>query len=86
MKIVSATVLAGALVLLASAALAYSTKSNGGSVCLKDGSACNVYCDSNTLAGTMYWNGGVWSDGVRTDPDKDGEAKKIVAANGSACT
>jgi hypothetical protein len=86
MKIISAAILAGALALVASAALAYSTKNAGGGDCVKDGSACNVTCDNNTLAGTMYWNGSVWSDGVRTDPDKDGEAKKIVAANGAACT
>jgi hypothetical protein len=85
MRIVSATVLAGALALLASAALAYSTKTDDGAACQKDGSACNVYCDSGTRAGIMYWNGGLWSDGVRTDPDKDGEAKKIVAANGTGC-
>jgi hypothetical protein len=86
MKITSVTGLAGTLVLLASAAFAYSTKNDSGGECLKDGSACNVTCDSGARAGTMYWNGNVWSDGVRTDPDKDGEARKIVAANGAACT
>ena len=86
MKIAFVTVLTGALVLLASAALAYSTKNDSGGECQKDGSACNVICKSGARAGTMYWNGSVWSDGVRTDPDKDGEAKKIVAANGAACT
>jgi hypothetical protein len=86
MKIVFAFSLAGALALAATAVLAYSTKNDSGGECLKDGSACNVYCKSGSRAGVMYWNGGVWSDGSRTDLDKDGEARKIVAVNGSACS
>ena len=57
---------------------------NGG--CAKDGSPCNVYCDNGQLAGVMFWNGGVWTDGVKSDPDMNAEARKICAANGTACT
>jgi hypothetical protein len=28
---------------------------------------------------------GVWTDGVKSDPDMDVEARKICAANGSEC-
>ena len=58
---------------------------NGGS-CTKDGSTCNVYCDNGQLAGSMNWNGSVWTDGVKWDPDMSAEARKICTANGSACT
>lgn len=64
---------------------AYTTKKADGSACTTS-SACNVYCDSGTLAGTMTWNGSRWSDGVRSDADKDVVARQIVAAQGTACT
>ena len=73
--------------LVASPASAYTLRNetNGGP-CAADGKACDVICDNGNLAGTMYWNGNVWTDGVKSDPDKDEEAKKICAANGTACT
>jgi hypothetical protein len=76
-----------AAVFAASPASAYSMRNtaNGGP-CVADGSACEVLCDNGTLAGTMYWNGNVWTDGTKSDPDKDAEARKICAANGTACT
>lgn len=46
---------------------------------------CTVTCDNKTLAGTMYWNGSRWSDGIRSDTDKYKLAEQIVAAQGSAC-
>jgi hypothetical protein len=76
-----------AIAFIAPPASAYQLRStsNGGS-CSKDGGTCNVYCDNGQLAGTMNWNGSVWTDGVKSDPDMNAEARKICAANGSACT
>jgi hypothetical protein len=78
-----------AFVLIITAAPASACKlrsaSNGGS-CSKDGSTCNVYCDNGQLAGSMNWNGSVWTDGVKWSPDMNDEARKICAANGTACT
>lgn len=72
---------------LAAPASAYQLKAaSNGAACKADGSTCNVYCDNNQLAGAMNWNGSVWTDGVKWDKDKDAEARKIVAANGTACT
>jgi hypothetical protein len=51
----------------------------------KSGDAIDVYCDSGAFVGTMYWNGSRWSDGLRSDPDKDVVAKQMVAAQGSSC-
>ena len=80
-------IIALALASAAAPASAYQLKAaNGGGACSADGSTCNVYCDSGNLAGAMNWNGSVWTDGVKWDPDRDTEAKKIVAANGTACT
>lgn len=71
----------------ASAALAYQLKKpSNNTPCTADGSPCNVYCDDGNLAGTMYWNGSVWTDGVKWDSDEAAEARKIVAANGTSCT
>jgi hypothetical protein len=70
----------------ASAAFAYTATKADGSGCTTDGSACLVRCTSGVLAGTMYWNGTRWSDGVRSDPDMDVVARQIVAAQGTACT
>lgn len=66
-------------------AAAYQLKKSNGTACTSDGSTCNVFCDNGQLAGSMNWNGSVWTDGVKSDPDKDGLARKIVAANGAAC-
>jgi hypothetical protein len=70
-----------------SAASAYQVRSTTNSdSCAKDGNTCNVYCDNGQLAGSMNWNGTVWTDGVKSDPDMNAEARKICAANGSSCT
>jgi len=60
-------------------------KQSDGGQCTKDGSECSVYCDNGQLAGSMFWNGSVWTDGVKWDSDMDAEARKITSANGSAC-
>ena len=67
-------------ILVTDAAFAYSLK------CASDGQSCDVYCSSGKFVGTMYWNGTNWSDGLRSDSDKDALAKMMVAAQGSACT
>jgi hypothetical protein len=85
MKPIGLIALALVLVWAPAPAFAYTTKKADGSGCTRDGSACHVYCDNNALAGTMYWNGARWSDGLRSDPDKDVVARQIVAANGTAC-
>jgi hypothetical protein len=53
--------------------------------CNSSNDACLVKCDNGQSAGTMYWNGSQWSDGVRWGKDKNEVAKKMVAAQGSAC-
>jgi hypothetical protein len=73
-----------AFALLVSSSPASAFQLQGG--CMKDGSMCTVLCNNGQLAGTMYWNGSVWTDGVKSDPDMNAEAQKICAANGSACT
>jgi len=87
MKPVHLNVIAVALLVVALPAAAYQLQSapNGGS-CNRDGSGCKVICDNGQIAGVMYWNGSVWTDGVKSDPDMNAEARKICAANGSACT
>jgi hypothetical protein len=75
-----------ALLVATSPASAYQLRSASNGPCTKDGSTCNVYCANGQLAGTMNWNGSVWTDGVKSDPDMNAEARKICAANGSACT
>ena len=69
-----------------SPANAYTLKKHDGSACAQDGAGCNVWCDNNTLAGTMFWNGNVWTDGLRSDEDKDVVARKIRDSNGTSCT
>lgn len=46
---------------------------------------CAVTCKSGQHAGTMYWNGSRWSDGIRSSTDKDELARQIVAAQGTDC-
>jgi hypothetical protein len=76
-----------AITFVASPASAYQLRSaSGGGSCSKDGSTCNVYCDNGQLAGSMNWNGTLWTDGVKWDPDLNAEARKICAVNGTACT
>ena len=67
-------------------ASAYQLRSASNGPCTKDGTTCNVYCSNGQLAGAMNWNGSVWTDGVKSDPDMDAEARKVCAASGSACT
>ena len=61
------------------AAYAYSISCNSS----KD--ACTVRCDNGQVAGTMYWNGSRWSDGIRSSTDRDELARQIVRAQGTAC-
>ena len=82
---VAAAVVATSVAIPTSAS-AYIVRNSSGGACTFDGSACNVICDNGQLAGTMYWNGSVWSDGVRSDPDAYVVASAIVAAQGTACT
>ena len=83
----SVAVISGVILCVtATSASAYQLKKqSGGGPCGKDGSACDVYCNNGQLAGSMFWNGSVWTDGGKWDSDMDAEAKKIVSANGSAC-
>ena len=76
------TVLFVTALALPAVAHAYSLKGEG---CEGNGNACQVYCDNGILAGEMYWNGSVWTDGVKWSEDKDTEARKICAANGADC-
>jgi hypothetical protein len=55
------------------------------SISCRSADACVVTCDNGQQAGTMYWNGSQWSDGVRWHKDRDVLAKQIVAAQGTAC-
>lgn len=64
---------------LAGAAWAYSMS------CNSSGDACTVTCDNGQPAGTMYWNGSQWSDGLRWSKDKNELARRMVAAQGTAC-
>ena len=86
MKIVLLNVVAVALLVSASPASAFQLLGANGGSCMKDGSTCIVHCDNGELAGSMNWNGNVWTDGVKSDPDMNAEAQKICAANGTACT
>jgi hypothetical protein len=54
--------------------------------CTADGRACDVYCDHGSIVGVMYWNGSVWTDGVRFNQDENTEAKAICAADRTGCT
>lgn len=53
--------------------------------CNPSGTTCVVTCSNGQPAGTMYWNGSQWSDGIRSSPNRDVLARQIVAAQGSAC-
>ena len=81
-----------ALGVIPSSASAYLLrKQDRASGCTQDGSACDVWCGQNPAligkwrAGTMYWNGSVWSDGVRWDADPYVEASAIARAAGTDC-
>ena len=86
MKAIPVTLVAAALLAAASTVSAYTLQKDDGSPCTQDGSNCNVFCDNGDLAGSMNWNGSVWTDGVKWDADRDAEARKICTANGTACT
>ena len=78
------------LLLICNTAFAYRLQTPKGGACSKDGSECQVYCtdDANKgqLAGSMFWNGSVWTDGVKWGQDQDTEANKITAAFGNGCS
>ena len=84
LALVPAATLIGALVLLAlpAPAIAYTLSGDG---CDGNGNECKIWCNNGSLAGSMNWNGTVWTDGVKWDADKDTEARKICAANGTGC-
>jgi hypothetical protein len=76
-----------ATLLFSTPASAYSLQSEPNTKgCDGDGSGCIVFCNNGNRAGEMYFNGGRWTDGVKWDQDKDAEARKICAANGTGCT
>jgi hypothetical protein len=82
--LVLTALIAGAFVSAPTASLAYSLQGKG---CDRDGTECRVDCNkTGDLAGSMYWNGTVWTDGVKWDKDRDAMAKKVCAAYGTACT
>ncbi len=78
MRATTVCALAACAAVFTSAAAAYSLDCKG--------DACDVSCDNGQKIGTMYWNGSVWSDGLRWDADKHVVAKLMVKAWGSACT
>ena len=86
----TALLTAAVTLLLASPASAYVLMSgNPPSPGCSEDQACYVYCEGDAdgqLAGTMYYNGSEWSDGVRSDVDRDVVAEAIVAAFGTACS
>ena len=77
--------IAAVLVVAAGSAFAYSLKKPTGGACSKDGSTCNVYCNNGYLAGSMNWNGTLWTTGVDWDANQDALARRLVAASGTAC-
>jgi hypothetical protein len=81
------SIVALAFIPAASPAFAYQLKlaSDNSKDCQADGSTCQVYCNNGHLAGSMNWNGSVWTDGVKWDKDKDVEARMICNADGTAC-
>jgi hypothetical protein len=85
MKTALSIIAAAITLVFASPASAYTLKNETADGCGGDGSVCIVYCENGSRAGSMAWNGSVWTDGVKWDKDKDAEAKKICAASGSDC-
>jgi hypothetical protein len=83
LKLALAAVVMAASFTPAAPAFAYRLSGNG---CGGNGSECKVYCDNGQLAGIMYFNGSVWSDGVRWDKSADVVARAICVAQGTACT
>jgi hypothetical protein len=83
MKRIVQIVLVFGLAAIPATSFAYSLSGDG---CNGNGNECKVYCDNGALAGSMYWNGSVWTDGVKSSSSKDEEARAICRANGSSCT
>ena len=79
MQIILKNLIAVAIISIASSAFAYSMK------CTADGISCNVLCDNGYDAGTIYWNGTVWTNGVVSNKDREVLARSLVASAGSAC-
>ena len=50
-----------------------------------DRTEARILCDNGNLAGTYYWNGSVWSNGVNSGSDIDVLAKKQVQLTGGSC-
>ena len=78
MKVLMTSMLLFTGALFLTAANAYDIKG-----CSSD--SCKVYCDNGQYVGTMYWNGTRWSDGLRSDKNKNVVASQMVAAQGSSC-
>lgn len=53
--------------------------------CDQSDTTCVVTCNNGQTAGTMYWNGSQWSDGIRSSTDRNQLADQMVAAQGTAC-
>ena len=53
--------------------------------CNEANTSCKVYCENKSFVGDMFWNGSRWSDGIRSNVNKDVLAKEIVKAQGTAC-
>jgi hypothetical protein len=91
LKLVVATSIVAVGAVMPAPASATFVRNQQGGACAQDGSACDVWCGINPAligkwrAGTMYWNGSVWSDGVRWNVDPYVEAGEIAAAAGAAC-
>jgi hypothetical protein len=82
MTTISRLLIAGAVLLAPGVSLACSFSGDG---CNGNGKECVVYCANGNRAGSMYFNGTVWTDGVKWAPTAQAEARKICDANGSAC-
>ena len=50
-----------------------------------DKTEAKIYCNNGDLAGTFYWNGTRWSNGVNSESDIDALARKQVKIAGSEC-
>jgi len=82
MKSIARLLIAGAVLLAPAAACAYSLSGDG---CNGNGNECVVFCNNGARAGSMYYNGSVWTDGVKSAKSREAMANLICAANGSAC-
>ena len=50
-----------------------------------DKTEAKIYCNNGDLAGTFYWNGTLWSNGVNSGSDINALARKQVKIAGSEC-